>query len=165
EQITVADDKQSGAAAARRAGRADDYLIWRFAPIVRSEPLAGIGKWITGTFGRVLSAAGIEVALVGPDGAIRAASAGFARRAAGDENASMAGQDFVALLRSDERDRIYFAREGRKGAPQTLVNVPLVDPEFGGGDPGEAPSLMLLLDSGVGLGGWSGEARGQTPQL
>src|SRR5690606_7367782 len=107
----------------------------------------------------------IEVALVGPDGAIRAASAGFARRAAGDENASMAGQDFVALLRSDERDRIYFAREGRKGAPQTLVNVPLVDPEFGGGDPGEAPSLMLLLDSGVGLGGWSGEARGQTPQL
>ena len=26
--------------------------------------------------------------------------------------------DFVALLRSDERDRIYFAREGRKGSPQ-----------------------------------------------
>src|SRR5690606_5639657 len=34
EQITVADDKQSWAAAAQRAGRADDYLIWRFAPIV-----------------------------------------------------------------------------------------------------------------------------------
>src|SRR5690606_33927502 len=161
----IAEGEQAWTVSAQRAGRGEDYLVWRFTPVVRAEPLAGIGKYVTGTFGRVLGAAGIEVALVGPDGAIRAASAGFARRAAGDENASMAGQDFVALLRSDERDRIYFAREGRKGAPQTLVNVPLVDPEFGGGDPGEAPSLMLLLDSGVGLGGWSGEARGQTPQL
>ena len=109
--------------------------------------------------------AGIEVALVGPDGTIRACSMGFARRAAGDETASMAGQDFVALLRSDERDRIYFAREGRKGSPQTLVSVPLADPEIGGAKAGEAPSLMMLFDAGVGLGGWGGEARGQTPQL
>jgi PAS domain-containing protein len=77
----------------------------------------------------------------------------------------MAGQDFVALLRSDERDRIYFAREGRKGSPQTLVNVPLSDPELGGQKAGEAPSLMMLFDAGVGLGGWGSEARGQTPQL
>jgi len=165
DEVTVADERQSWAAVAQRAGRGDEYLIWRFAPIVRTEPLAGIGKWITGPFGRILSAAGIEVALVGPDGAIRAASPGFARRAAGDETASMAGLDFTGLLRSDDRDRIYFAREGRKGAPQTLVNVPLTDPESGGAHAGEAPSLMMLLDSGVGLGGWSSEARGQTPQL
>jgi two-component system cell cycle sensor histidine kinase/response regulator CckA len=164
-EVTVADERQSWAAVAQRAGRSDDYLIWRFAPIVRTEPLAGIGKWITGPFGRILSAAGIEVALVGPDGAIRAASPGFARRAAGDEGASMAGLDFTALLRSDDRDRIYFAREGRKGAPQTLVNVPLADPESGGARAGEAPSLMMLLDSGVGLGGWNSETRGQTLQL
>ncbi len=165
-EVTVADERQSWTATAQRAGRGDEYLIWRFAPIVRTEPLAGIGKWITGPFGKILSAAGIEVALVGPDGAIRAASPGFARRAAGDENASMAGLDFTALLRSDERDRIYFAREGRKGAPQTLVNVPLSDPDTGReARVGEAPSLMMLLDSGVGLGGWSSEARGQTPQL
>jgi two-component system cell cycle sensor histidine kinase/response regulator CckA len=164
EPATIADEHHSWTATARRAGRGDDYLIWRFVPIVRTEPLAGIGKYITGAFGRILGAAGVEVALVGPDGAIRAASAGFARRAAGDEAASMAGQDFVALLRSDERDRIYFAREGRNGAPQTLVNVPLVDPELDAAV-GEAPSLMMLLDSGVGIGGWSGEARGQTPQL
>jgi len=162
-EVTVADERQSWAAVAQRAGRGDDYLIWRFAPIVRTEPLAGIGKWITGPFGRILSAAGIEVALVGPDGAIRAASPGFARRAAGDETASMAGLDFTALLRSDDRDRIYFAREGRKGTPQTLVNVPLA--ESSGARPGEAPSLMMLLDSGVGLGGWSSETRGQTLQL
>jgi two-component system, cell cycle sensor histidine kinase and response regulator CckA len=164
-QVTIADEEQQWAAAAQRAGRGDDYLIWRFAPIVRSEPLAGIGKWITGTFGKILTAAGIEVALVGPDGTIRACSSGFARRAAGDETASMAGQDFVALLRSDERDRIYFAREGRNGSPQTLVSVPLADPETGTGRPGEAPSLMMLFDAGVGLGGWGSEARGQTPQL
>jgi two-component system, cell cycle sensor histidine kinase and response regulator CckA len=169
-EVTIADEHQAWAAAAQRAGKGDDYLIWRFAPIQRSEPLAGIGKWITGSFGRILGAAGIEVALVGPDGAIRAASTGFARRAAGDETASMAGLDFVGLLRSDERDRIYFAREGRKGSPQTLVSVPLADPDaLGAQGPGarvgEAPSLMMLLDSGVGLGGWSNEARGQTPQL
>ncbi len=164
-QVTIADEQQQWAAAAQRAGRGEDYLIWRFAPIVRSEPLAGIGKWITGTFGKILSTAGIEIALVGPDGAIRAASVGFARRAAGDETASMAGQDFVALLRSDERDRIYFAREGRKGSPQTLVSVPLADPEAAPVRPGEAPSLMMLFDSGVGLGGWGNEPRGQTPQL
>ncbi|HYD24172.1 MAG TPA: response regulator [Croceibacterium sp.] len=168
-EVAIADESHAWSASAQRAGRGDDYLIWRFVPVVRSEPLAGIGKYITGPFGRILGAAGIEVALVGSDGAIRAASPGFARRAAGDESASMAGQDFTALLRSDERDRIYFAREGRKGTPQTLVNVPLVDPEADGGPqrsrPGEAPSLMMLLDSGVGLGGWHNEARGQTPQL
>jgi two-component system cell cycle sensor histidine kinase/response regulator CckA len=166
EPVTVSDQSFTWTVTAQRAGRGDAYLIWRFAPVVKTEPLAAIGKYITGTFGRILSTAGIEVALVGPDGAIRAASAGFARRALGDENASMAGQDFVALLRSDERDRIYFAREGRKGSPQTLVNVPLIDPEQdGGAKPGDAPLLMMLLDSGVGLGGWSTEARGQTPQL
>jgi two-component system cell cycle sensor histidine kinase/response regulator CckA len=164
-QVTIADEQHQWAAAAQRAGRGEDYLIWRFAPIVRSEPLAGIGKWITGTFGKILSVAGIEIALVGPDGAIRACSGGFARRAAGDETASLAGQDFVALLRSDERDRIYFAREGRKGSPQTLVSVPLADPDVGAARPGEAPSLMMLFDSGVGLGGWGNETRGQTPQL
>jgi two-component system cell cycle sensor histidine kinase/response regulator CckA len=165
-EVTIGDEHSSWVAAAQRAGRGDDYLIWRFAPIVRSEPLSGVGKWITGMFGRLLSGAGIEVALVGPDGTIRAASAGFARRAVGDESARLAGLDFVGLLRSDERDRIYFAREGRNGAPQTLVNVPLADPDLApDARLGEAPSLMMLFDSSIGLGGWGGEPRGQTPQL
>ncbi len=162
---TIADEENSWIAEVVRAGRAEDYLVWRFSPIVRQEPLQAIGKYVTGLFGRVLSGAGIEVALVGPDGAIRAASAGFARRAAGDEQASMAGQDFTALLRSDERDRIYFAREGRKGSPQTLVHVPLADPEAPQVRSDQAPALMLLIDIGVGLGGWGHELRGQAPQL
>ena len=164
-EVAIADERQAWIGQAQRAGRGDDYLVWRFQPVVRQDPLAGVGKYLTGPFGRVLSAAGVEVALVDPDGTIRAVNPGFARRASGDERATMAGQDFAALLRSDERDRIYFAREGRKGSPQTLVHVPLDDPEAVGARPGEAPSLMLLLDSAAGLGGWGAEARGQTPQL
>mgnify|MGYP001550880441 CR=1 FL=1 len=161
----IADEDNAWSAEVVRAGRSEDYLVWRFAPVVRHEPLQGIGKYVTGVFGKILSAAGIEVALVGPDGAIRAASAGFARRAVGDEHASMAGQDFTALLRSDERDRIYFAREGRKGSPQTLVHVPLTEPDSPQVRGDQAPALMLLVDIGVGLGGWGSDARGQTPQL
>jgi two-component system, cell cycle sensor histidine kinase and response regulator CckA len=162
---TIADEDNAWTAEVIRAGRSEDYLVWRFTPVVRHEPLQGIGKYVTGAFGKILSAAGIEVALVGPDGAIRAASAGFAKRAAGDEHASMAGQDFTALLRSDERDRIYFAREGRKGSPQTLIHVPLADPEATQVKSDQAPALMMLIDIGVGVGGWGSEARGQTPQL
>ena len=113
---TIADEANSWTAEVVRAGRGEDYLVWRFAPVTRTEPLQAIGKYVTGIFGRILSGAGIEVALVGPDGAVRAASSGFARRSMGDDHASMAGQDFTALLRSDERERIYFAREGRKGS-------------------------------------------------
>ncbi|RJY08868.1 hybrid sensor histidine kinase/response regulator [Aurantiacibacter aquimixticola] len=171
EPVTVADEEHSWSASAVRAGRADDYLIWRFRPIVRTEPIAAIGKHMTGLFGRVLGAAGIAVALVSPDGTIRAANPALARRAFGDEAARMAGQEFVQLLRSDDRERIFFAREGRKGSPQTLVQVPLADPEEAAREsvPGraaaEAPSLMLLIDAGIGIGGAVGETKGQAAQL
>ena len=171
DTVTIADEERSWTASAVRAGRADDYLIWRFAPIVRTEPVITIAKHITGLFGRVLGAAGIAVALVSPDGTVRAGNPALARRAFGDEDARMTGQEFVQLLRSDERERIYFAREGKKGSPQTLVQVPLVDPEEAAREavPGktaaESPSLMLLIDAGIGLGGWSGEAKGQAVQL
>ncbi|OYW44424.1 MAG: hybrid sensor histidine kinase/response regulator [Sphingomonadales bacterium 32-68-7] len=164
-EASVADGRGAWVAGAQRAGRGDDYLIWRFAPIVRQDPLLGAGRYIAGPFGQVLSAAGIEVALVSPDGRIAAVNPGFARRACGDERASLAGQEFTALLRADERDRLYFAREGRKGTAQTLVNIPLTDPAATGVRAGDAPALMLLLDSAAGLGGWGGDARGQTPQL
>jgi two-component system cell cycle sensor histidine kinase/response regulator CckA len=166
EVATIAAGDKMWTAEAQRAGRSDDYLVWRFTAIVRSEPAIAIANYLGGTFGRMLGGAGICVALVGPDGAIRSVNGAMARRATGDENARMAGIDFSSLLRSDERDRIFFAREGKKGTPQTLVGVPLIDDESGKQLPiGEAPSMMLLLDAGVGLGGWGGEARGQTPQL
>ncbi len=165
EVTTIADEDHSWTAEASRAGRADDFLIWRFEPILRNEPLVAITRHITGLFGRMLGTSGVAAAMVGPDGAIRAVNPAFARRANGDEAASMVGQDFAALLRSDERERIFFTREGKKGSAQTLVHVPLDEDEGNGSPSPDAPVLMLLLDAGVGLGGWGGDARGQTPQL
>ncbi len=153
---------------ATRAGRGDDHLIWRLKPLARSggESLQALD--LAGPFGRMLSRAGIESAITTADGVIRAVSAGFAERAAGDERASLVGQDFVSFLRSDERDRIFFAREGRGGTPQTLVDVPLVNPEerVTAAGPDEATSLMLLIDSGVGIGsGWDGASQAGVAQL
>ena len=150
-----ANDETRWQISATRAGRGDDHLIWRLKPVARARG-ADLGALdLAGPFGKMLSRAGIETAVTTADGVIRAVSAGFAERAAGDERASLVGQDFVSFLRSDERDRIFFAREGRGGTPQTLVDVPLVDPEerVTPAGPDEATSLMLLIDSGVGIGG------------
>ena len=160
---------RSWRATVQRAGRGEDYLVWRFAALTEHDPLSDLGERLTGAFGATLSRAGVEAVLVGPEGAIRSATPGFALRAAGDEHATMAGQDFVAQLRSDERERIFFAREGRKGTPQTLVHVPLADPsrdDPDGAAQATALSLMLLLDAGVGVGGGVvAEGAGNTPQL
>ncbi|MES2698048.1 MAG: response regulator [Pseudomonadota bacterium] len=166
EVVTVSDEEHNWTAEASRAGRSDDYLVWRFTPILRGEPVMAVSRALGGPLGRMVDAAGLAVALVGPDGAIRAVNPALARRASGDAHASMVGMDFTSLLRTDERDRIFFAREGKQGSPQTLVSVPMVDEDDPFGPAvAEAPSLMVLLDSGVGLGGWGAEARGQTPQL
>jgi len=163
-----ASDETRWQIAATRAGRGDDHLIWRLKPLARSggESLQALD--LAGPFGKMLSRAGIESAITTADGVIRAVSAGFAERAAGDERASLVGQDFVSFLRSDERDRIFFAREGRGGTPQTLVDVPLVNPDerVTAAGPDEATSLMLLIDSGVGIGsGWDGAAQAGVAQL
>ena len=165
DRFEIAAEDGAWTGEARRAGRREDHLVWRIYRVRRAEPLLGLVQHLSGTFGNTLSAAGIEVALVGADGAIKAVNPGFARRACGDAAASLAGQEFVSLLRSDDHDRIYFAREGRKGTPQTLVNVPLIDPDDQRAVIAESPSLMLLLDTSIGIGGWGGDAGGQTPQL
>jgi two-component system cell cycle sensor histidine kinase/response regulator CckA len=153
---------------ATRAGRGDDHLIWRLKPNARARG-ADLGTLdLVGPFGKMLSRAGIESAITTADGVIRMVSPGFAERAAGDERASLVGQDFVSFLRSDERDRIFFAREGRGGTPQTLIDVPLVDPDeqVTPAGPDEATSLMLLIDAGVGIGsGFDGAAQAGVAQL
>lgn len=152
---------------ALRAGRGDDHLVWRFTPLTEADPVAELAARIIGPFGRILSLAGIEAALVRHDGVITAAAEGFAQRAAGDARGTLAGQDFAGFFLTDERDRIFFAREGGKGSPQTLVEVPLVSPDGVPAPAGtETPSLMLLLDAGVGIGGgWGADAQTGAPQL
>ncbi|WP_137680044.1 response regulator [Aurantiacibacter suaedae] len=143
----------------RRAGRADEYMIWSFTPIEEVDMLADMAMWLRGPFGAMFGDAGLCLALVGPEGTILAANSELAARACGDGSATLAGQEFAELLRSDDRDRIHFTREGRKGSPQTLWQVPLAPPEA------EPASLMLLVDAGMGLGGTAGDAKGQAGQL
>ncbi|WP_435417291.1 response regulator [Parerythrobacter aurantius] len=154
ERIRSGDGQRAWRVEAERAGRGDDYLVWRLQSLAMEDAAEGYARQIAGDLGAVLSRAGIEAAIVGPDGIIRAAAPGFAERASGDRKATLAGQEFAAQLRSDEYDRIYFAREGKRGAPHGLVHVPLNDPaEEKGAAADEALSLMLLLEPGTALGG------------
>ncbi|MGB3711815.1 MAG: response regulator [Erythrobacter sp.] len=154
-----------------RAGRAQDHLVWRFDRRVSRQRNPVPNFDLDGPIGRMLSRAGIETVITGPDGTIRTASAGFCERAVGDPDAKVVGEQFVSYLRADERDRILFAREGRAGAPQTLIDVPLSDTEKSD-DPGfsataeTSPSLMMLIDAGVGIGGaWDGSSQAGVAQL
>ncbi|UOR15001.1 hybrid sensor histidine kinase/response regulator [Qipengyuania aquimaris] len=150
-----------------RVGRGEDYLVWRFTEVVMRQTYDGVAERISGPFGTMISRAGIELALVSPDGIVQASTPGLGERATGAKDSSLNGQEFVQLLRSDDRDRIFFAREGQQGTPQTLVHVPLDLPRTSEGlAADQAPSLMLLVDSSVGIGGgWQGSGKAAIPQL
>jgi two-component system cell cycle sensor histidine kinase/response regulator CckA len=145
---------QRWTAEVQRAGRGDDFLVWKLAPINAADPVESLVAQLDGKLGRALSQAGIASAIVDPDGKLRSASAGFALRAVGDSNALLTGQEFVGLLSQDEDDRIYWARDKRQTAPLTMYYLPVADPDASGEpDPDTTPSLMLLVDAGTGLGG------------
>ncbi|HEY0958029.1 MAG TPA: PAS domain-containing protein, partial [Novosphingobium sp.] len=153
-------------AEAERTGRGDDFLIWRFFPILAADPVAELVQHLDGKLGRALDQAGIVSAIVDPDGMIRAASAGFALRAAGDALTAMTGQAFVPLLQQEEGDRISWARDGRRGVPLTLYYLPVADPDISGGaDPDTTPSLMLLVEAGAGIGNGPVESSAAVPHL
>lgn len=152
---------------AKRAGRGEDHLIWRFSP-VSAKAMAPIEALdLAGAFGQMLSRGGVESVITNPDGTIRTASAGFAARAVGDASATLAGQYFVSLLRTDDRESLFFTREGRAGTAQTLVDIALEEPEGDGvARAEETTSLMLLIDSGLGIGsGWESASQAGVAQL
>ncbi|MEE4453193.1 hybrid sensor histidine kinase/response regulator [Novosphingobium resinovorum] len=149
----------------RRAGRGDDFLVWRITPIGASDPVGELVAQLDGKLGRGLSKAGIAAALVDPDGTIRAASAGFALRATGDPNTDMTGADFVALLSQEEGERIGWAREGGRGGALVLYHVPVADPDRADDtDPNTTPSLMLVVEASQGIG-TGGGGTGSAPHL
>lgn len=150
-----------------RAGRGEDYLVWHFAEIVVERSYDGLAQRLGSEIGRMMSRSGLEFAFVGPDGIVLGHTPGLAERASGDTRGSLVGEEFVQLLRSDDRERIFFAREGQQGAPQTLIHIPLEEKGSRGAQPDQAPSLMLLVDSSVGIGtAWRSEGEGGAfPQL
>ena len=161
------DREKRWSAKLHRAGRADDYLVWRFAEIVDARLEDSVAENLRGLFGLVLSRAGVEAALVGADGQIQAATPGLAERSGGIADMNLEGSEFVQILRTDDRERIFYAREGLQGSPQTLVNIALDPPNASSvSNPDQASSLMVLIDSGVALGG-AGDSMGRNavPQL
>ena len=148
-----------------RAGRGEDYQVWRIEPIETTDPVGDLASRLDGKMGRALARAGIAAALVDPDGTIRGASAGFAQAATGDGAADLTGRDFVSFLSQDEHDRISWAREGKNGPALTLYHVPAADPDGTEPDPDLTPSLMLLVEAGIGIGSGPGEAAAAAPHL
>ena len=153
-------------ASALRAGRGDDYLVWTLTPLTPPDLVAELVPHLDGKLGRALAQAGLSVAIVDPDGKLRAASSGFASRAVGDPAAILTGHEFTSLLRQDEGDQITWAREGRKGAALTLFYMPVTDPDAGTAPDYETtPSLILVADHGTGIGGGGSEASAAVPHL
>ena len=153
-------------AQALRSGRGDDYLVWTITALSPPDLVAELVPHLDGKLGRALGQAGFAVAIVDPDGRIRAASSGFAQRATGDAGAILTGQEFTELLRQDERDAITWAREGRRGAPLSLFYLPVADPDAPGAvDYDTTPSLILIADHGVGIGGGGSESTAAVPHL
>ena len=149
-----------------RAGRGEDHLVWRITPLGAADPVGDLSAHVTGKLGRAAGQAGFALALVDPDGTIRAANAEFAARAAGDASAALSGQPFVALLRQNERDQIGWARDGAKAVPLTMHYLPVADPDLPGEpDPDKTPSLMLLVEAGTGVGSGGGDSHGAVPHL
>lgn len=124
-----------------RAGRGDDYLVWRFAAVSSVDLAAEAARMIDGPAGLALAHAGLMVTLVGPDGRVRSANSAFALRAlGGNVAAGMIGRDVARLLRVDDAGAIYFEAEGERATPVRLVQIPIA-----AADP-TSPVLLLLLD-------------------
>ncbi|WDF71091.1 response regulator [Novosphingobium sp. KACC 22771] len=146
-----------------RAGRAEAYLIWRLHRMDAPDPVSELAAHLAGKLGIVLGHAGFCAALVETDGTIRATNRVFAHRSGAQ--GALKAQPFIGLLAQDEQDRIFWAHDAKRSVPLTLFYLPLVDPDGADlADPQQSPSLMLLVDQGVGLGG-SGEVSAAVPHL
>jgi len=133
------DDRQFSVKVAR-AGTADEYLLWRLAPIERLDIESRAIELITGRIGRAMAQSGVMAVSIGTDGRIRAANAAFALRATGSDNEPITGREFAAYMRMDEKGSIFFEREGRRGLPIRLMHVPLAE------DEAQGASLLLAVD-------------------
>ncbi|MFM2371764.1 MAG: hypothetical protein RIS85_1486 [Pseudomonadota bacterium] len=145
-----------------RVGRGDDFLVWRFMAVVTQDIVSEVAGHVAGKLGRALAREGIQAAVVTPEGTVTSANTAFAQRATGDATSALAGADFVSFLASDEAERIFYAREGRKGVPIRLVHLPIADPDgVANIDPARTASLFLLIDNQGGVG----EVRAGLPQI
>ena len=123
---------------ARPAGH-DNRLLWRFSPVQGPDLVAETRRFLAGDAGRRVGDAGLMLVLTDADGKIRAANAGFAVRAAGDEADSVEGSSLVDHLAASDAGNFHFVSEGKAGMPLRIVQIPA-------GDSDDSPSLFLMLD-------------------
>lgn len=123
-----------------RAGTADEYLLWRLAPLEQVSLENRANELVAGHLGRAMAGSGIMAVSISPDGRIRNANAAFAMRSTGSETETIVNRNFADLMRIDEKGAIYFDREGRRAMPVRMLHVPL------GEDADKSASLLLLID-------------------
>ena len=125
-----------------RSGDESDLLVWRFAQ-ARDEDLSDdVAALIAGETGNRLGASGIMVALITPDGRVRATNRVLRARAMGkgpQDGGDIEGRDFARFLITDSRGLVRFEREGLGGHPLRVLQVPFLDGE-------DSPVLIILLD-------------------
>ena len=127
------------AAEITRAGTADDMLIWRLHGVEGLDLVGDVTTLIGGPTGDRLAAAGIMVALVSPEGRIRAANRVLRARALGHEEGAIVGRDFARFLITDAQGIVRFEREGLTGNPVRVLQIPFLE-----GD--GVPMLVALID-------------------
>jgi two-component system, cell cycle sensor histidine kinase and response regulator CckA len=123
-----------------RAGVGEQYLVWRFTALASANIAAQANDLVSGRIGRALASAGVMALTVGAEGRVRTSNAAFAVRATGDENANIANRDLASFLRLDEKGRVFFEREGRRGVAVRLLHVPLE------ADAADGNALILAID-------------------
>lgn len=126
-----------------QTGAGDEYLLWRFAPAERRDIEARAADLITGRIGYAMARSGVMAVSIGTDGRIGSANAAFALRASGNDNSNIVGRDFANFMRMDEKGKIFFEREGRKGSPVRLLHIPLATGEE------ETAALLLAVDDDI----------------
>ncbi|MBX3595161.1 response regulator [Sphingomonas sp.] len=117
----------------------DSLLVWRFVGAAAVDLTRQAQGLVAGPYGDRLGLAGMMVALLGPDGRVRAANRVTRLRAMGDEGAMIEGRDFTRFLITDNLGIVRFEREGLSGTPLRVIEIPFAD-----GD--NAPMLVALLD-------------------
>jgi two-component system cell cycle sensor histidine kinase/response regulator CckA len=122
-----------------RSGTAEDMLIWRFHGAEGLDLVGNVATLIAGPTGDRLASAGIMVALLSPEGRIRAANRVFRARALGHEEGAVAGRDFARFLIADPQGLVRFEREGLTGTPMRVLQIPFLEGEG-------VPMLVALLD-------------------
>ena len=117
----------------------DTMLLWRFAVRGSSDVVATATALVLGGEGDRLGEAGVMVAILSPEGRVRAANRVLRHRTMGHDDAAIEGRDFARFLITDSAGLVRFEREGLSGNPLRVLQLPFVE-----GD--DAPMLVALLD-------------------